>query len=161
MGGVDVDAKFFKLFEQWDKEAKPYPRFAELVAASGWTKADGPLPGVFLGKKLGHRCAWSCRWSTYKGMKTPEFYLPVDAATVEQLYFEALDAGYMGIPHANRLLIEAWAGVVPGHEGRWLNQMREAIRENRLHYAEYTSPFSPPTMNGTGGRLMNLHLRPG
>jgi hypothetical protein len=156
-----MDAKFFKQFAEQDAAIKTPPAFTQLVGDCGWQKSDGPIEGVFMDKKLGHKCAWSVRWAEYGGLKTPDFFLPVDAMTSTQMVYEAYDAAYSkGEPLVARLLVELWTGIPDGHQERWLDQMREAIRDARQRADEFTSPWSPPPASGHVGRAMGIKVRP-
>ena len=54
---------------------------------SGWTKEDGPFPGVWKGGK----CLWACTWITSWATVTPRMYAPLESLPAEGAIFEFLE----------------------------------------------------------------------
>lgn len=131
--------------------------------------ADGVVEGVYKSRPLGHRCIWSCRWSTRQGLIEARDWFSLDSLTIDQLMAEGLDIVYRRPekdPRLTRLVLEALDGSV-ADVNYWAVTIQGMLYQSRLDVAEYIWPYDPPPMNSASPyvpRLMQItvdHVRPG
>lgn len=136
---------------------------AWMLLGSGWSDGDGPTPGVWAnGKERGHRCLWSCRWSTSHGVVTPNQVWPLEQMTFAELLGEALDLAYSRTqdPIVAGKVIPAVLDYYGSGNVTGITRLLPALHQLRGGYGEYVWQPSPPSLNGPGN-LMYLSLRPG
>ncbi|MFM8320971.1 MAG: hypothetical protein ACKOC5_08670 [Chloroflexota bacterium] len=102
-------------------------RFNTVIAASGWTPADGPFPGVFDARPAGHRCLWSCCWMTESATLRPSAWAP--ASDPDIMRYELADLAARGDRGAKDAL----------DHNRGTAQYLEYVRRD---YQTYPAPWS-------------------
>ena len=123
----------------------PRGLFNAMCAGSGWTPADGPSPGVFRNRAKGHRCLWSCAWSTSKGLISPGLIAPVELMPDEMLLAEGLDYFYRGsLERELSLLLVDWLAGQVTSEGLWRSNMRKFLARYRGGVEDYLCPWDLP-----------------
>ena len=145
------------------------PLFDAFLAACRWRSEDGPLAGVFAGRRPGHRVLWSCVWTTSAGVYHPDRLLPLEFATPEQMIWEAAD--YLTRQPGPATL--ALTGLVVDYfltagtpPSMWLANMRAGLATARMGYPEFSGPGGfVPLIAGNdasgAGRLLMVRVRPG
>ena len=140
--------KFFKKYDDGLPQNAAHANFfAGMLIGAGWTREAGDFPGIFDDKMPGHRCLWSCRWSTRTGTIEPDNVLPVEEMTTGQLLGECSDILYRRdsghAAQAGRFLVEWQTGDI-NDPGYWLTRVTNFVRDARQQYQDYVCHWSMP-----------------
>jgi hypothetical protein len=120
-------------------------RLEEIVEKLNWQPDDGPTAGVWERNRPGHRCLWSCRWSTSTGQLLPHELVPAPDMSAVQAIVELQDIlARKPSPEGERclaaLLDESIVCIPPA-----IDQARDFIGKARAHYSEYIAPWDIQT----------------
>ena len=144
------------IFAKYDKELAPYPqpfkdKQDEQLLGSGWTKADGRIPGVFDNKPSGSKSISSVQWSADGGVNGPNQVWPLEFMPSEAVLAELLDLAYrenlprQGLNLADQILpfvVEYIQGVRTPEV--WMRDVIDFLRKHRGAYPQFTCPWDPP-----------------
>lgn len=75
-----------------------------------WAPDDGPVPGVYESKPVGHRCTWAWRWGGPSGVISADDIRPLGELTRQERYYEMRDIAERSGPYqmAAAACVEAW-----------------------------------------------------
>jgi hypothetical protein len=110
-----------------------------------WNKGMGEAEYVFPDMPEGERCAWSCVWSTSRGLVEPKEWGEPAVMTYSQIQAELEDVaartGWSQTDDANKAM-KMLAEMAKPEPTLWLVQ--EFLRDARQRYKEYVCPYSLP-----------------
>lgn len=127
-------------------EPEPVTTFSPpRLAGAGlqWTADDGPAPGVWANRPEGFRCVYALRWTTPRGVLTPDDLLPLDQASPEQLRAELADVAarpnWRAPGDAGRA-----AELLSAFTGTYTGAVIAFLRLARTNAPEAWAPWNPP-----------------
>ena len=134
-----------------------------MLVGSQWEKHHGPSEGIFTDRPRGHRCLWSCVWSTSKGSISPNTWMPLETLLSQQIIYEALDV-IARTPLDFRVatkLTPLLMGYLFGDEllpaGAWLERIKTELHFLRDGYPQFSCSWDPIDQE----RLIHVIARPG
>ena len=159
-----------KLFKDYDKTIGVRSEYhqklwSDFISAAGWKSAAGSVPGYFQDKPAGHRCIWSCNWSTAAGIIRPDQLMPLETASGMALVYEAVDfvmsrPGDLNSVKLAPMLLTFFMGDKIGNMSYWLSVVRDVLGSVRPAYPDFVCAWAPPPLEGQG-RLIVATMRPG
>jgi hypothetical protein len=111
--------------------------YEKMLAESGWTPADGPVPGYWEKRQPGSRCLWSCVWITADGLVPPEILEPpLGEPALKIINNQVVHVGAPGVDAVDLEMVDARA-----NSKTYNRILGKSLSEIRRDYLEFVWPY--------------------